>query len=92
MEIVVRTTDFARVLRLVQTLADRKNTMPVLGTLLIRADAKGLTVTGTDMDLGGISYCPATIRGPGSIAIPAQRLAEIRTNASRHRTGAEGTN
>ena len=76
MEIVVRTTDFARVLRLVQILADRKSTMPVLGTLLIRADAKGLTVTGTDMDLGGISYCPATIRAPGSVAIPAQRLAE----------------
>jgi DNA polymerase III subunit beta len=33
MEIVVRTTDFARVLRLVQTLADRKSTVPVLGTL-----------------------------------------------------------
>ena len=30
MEIVVRTTDFARVLRLVQSLADRKNTVPVL--------------------------------------------------------------
>jgi DNA polymerase-3 subunit beta len=28
------------------------------------------------MDLGGISYCPATIRAPGSVAIPAQRLAE----------------
>jgi DNA polymerase-3 subunit beta len=76
MEIVVRTTDFARVLRLVQTLADRKNTMPVLGTLLIRANAKGLTITGTDMDLGGISYCPAAIQAPGSAAIPAQRLTE----------------
>jgi DNA polymerase III beta subunit-like protein len=76
MEILVRTTDFARVLRLAQTLTDRKNTMPVLGTLLIRADAKALTVTGMDMELGGISYCPATIRAPGSVAIPAQRLAE----------------
>jgi DNA polymerase III sliding clamp (beta) subunit (PCNA family) len=51
MEIVVRTTDFARALRLVQTLTDRKGTLPVLGTLLIRADAKGLTITGTDMEL-----------------------------------------
>lgn len=76
MEIVVRTTDFARVLRLVQTLADRKNTVPVLGSLLIRADAKGLTITGTDMELGGISYCPAVIRATGSVAIPAQRLSD----------------
>lgn len=76
MEIVVRTSDFARVLRLVQSLADRKNTVPVLGTLLVRADAKGLTITGTDMELGGISYCPADIRATGSVAIPAQRLSD----------------
>lgn len=76
MEIVVRTTDFARVLRLIQVLADRKNTLPVLGTLLIRADAKGVSITGTDMDLGGVSYCPATVKSPGSVAVPAQRLAD----------------
>ena len=76
MEIVVRTTDLARVLRLVQTLADRKNTVPVLGSLLIRADAKGLTISGTDMELGGICYCPAAIRTTGSVAIPAQRLSD----------------
>ena len=76
MEIVVRTTDFARVLRLAQTLADRKNTVRVLGAVLIRADAKGLTITGTDMELGGISYCPAAIRAAGSVAIPAQRLSD----------------
>ncbi len=76
MEIAVRTTDFARVLRLVQSLADRKNTFPVLSTLLIRADAKGLTITGTDTEVGGISYCPAAIRATGSVAIPSQRLAD----------------
>ncbi len=76
MEIVVRTADFARVLRLAQSLADRKNTVPVLGSLLIRTDAKGLTITGTDMELGGISYCPAAIRATGSVAIPAQRLCD----------------
>ena len=76
MEIVVRTTDFARVLRLLQALADRKNTIPVLGTLLIRADAKGVSITGTDLELGGISYCPATVKTLGSVAIPARRLSE----------------
>ena len=76
MEIVVRTTELARVLRLIQALADRKNTIPVLGTLLIRADAKGLSITGTDLELGGVSYCPATVKTPGSLAVPAQRLSE----------------
>lgn len=76
MELVLRTSEFARVLRLLQPLADRKNTIPVLGTLLIRADIKGVSVTATDMDLGGIAYCPGTVRTEGSAAIPAQRLAD----------------
>ena len=76
MEIVVRTTDFARVLRLIQSLADRKNTISVLGTLLIRADAKGVSIIGTDLELGGVSHCPATVKTLGSVAVPARRLSE----------------
>jgi len=76
MEIVVRSPDFARVLRLQQTLADRKNTIPVLGTLLVRADAKGISITATDLEVGGISYCPGTVKSTGSVAVPAQRLSD----------------
>ncbi len=76
MEIAVRTPDFARVLRLLSALADRKNTVPALGTLLVRTDSKGLSITGTDSDLGGISYCPASVKAPGAVAIPAQRLSD----------------
>lgn len=76
MEIVLRTSDFARVLRLLQPLADRKNPIPVLGTLLIRADSKGVSVTATDMELGGIAYCPGTVKTDGCAAISAQRLAD----------------
>lgn len=76
MEIAVRTTDFARKLRLVQGLTEHKTTVPALGTVLIKADAKGLSITGTDMELGGICYCPATVKVAGSVAVPAQRLAD----------------
>lgn len=76
MEIAVRTADFARILRLVQGLTERKATAPVLGTVLIKADAKGLCITGTDTELGGVCYCPATVKEAGSVAIPAQRLAD----------------
>ena len=57
-------------------LAEQKNTIPVLGTLLIRADAKGVSITGTDLELGGISYCPATVKTLGAVAVPARRLSE----------------
>jgi len=91
MDIAIRTTDFARVLRLVQSLADRKNTVPVLGSLLIRADAKGLTITGTDMELGGISYCPAAIRATWFGCYPGAAVIRLRSYASRRRTGFKDT-
>jgi DNA polymerase III subunit beta len=76
MEVIVKTSDLAGTLRLVQFLAERKTTVPILGTLLLRADQKGLAICGTDLEQGGICYCPATIKKAGSIAVPAQRLCE----------------
>jgi DNA polymerase-3 subunit beta len=76
MELTVKTNEFAPVLRLVQAVTERKTTIPVLGTVLLAADLEGLTVTGTDLELGAMCRCPATIRKPGTLAVPAQRLSE----------------
>ncbi len=76
MELTVKTNEFAPVLRLVQAVTERKTTIPVLGTVLLTADSKGLTVTGTDLELGATCRCPAMVREPGSLAVPAQRLAD----------------
>ncbi len=76
MELTVKTNEFGLVLRLVQAVTERKTTIPVLGTVLLTADPKGLTVTGTDLELGAVCRCPATISKPGTLAVPAQRLAE----------------
>lgn len=76
MEVVVKTSDLAGTLGLVQFLAERKTTVPILGTLLLRADQKGLAISATDLEQGGICYCPATIKKAGAIAVPAYRLAE----------------
>lgn len=70
MEVIVKTSELAETLRLVQFLAERKTTIPILGTLLLRADQKGLAICGTDLEQGGICYCPATIKKAGSIAVP----------------------
>lgn len=76
MEVILKTSDLDGTLRLGQFLTERKTTIPILGTLLLRADQKGLAICGTDLEQGGICYCPATIRKTGSIAVPAHRLAE----------------
>ena len=76
MEVSVNTTQFARVLRLVQPITERKTTIPILGTILLSADANGLMVSGTDLELGGFCRCPAIVKKPGSLAVPAHRLTE----------------
>ncbi|MGH9623789.1 MAG: DNA polymerase III subunit beta, partial [Bryobacteraceae bacterium] len=76
MEVTVHTDDLAKVLRLVQFLTERKSTVPILGTILLRADQKGFSISGTDLELGGICYCPATVKQAGSVAVPVHRLFE----------------
>ncbi|MGH9656442.1 MAG: DNA polymerase III subunit beta [Bryobacteraceae bacterium] len=76
MEVTVHTDDLAKVLRLVQFLTERKSTVPILGTILLRADQKGFSISGTDLELGGICYCRATVKQAGSVAVPVHRLFE----------------
>ncbi len=76
MEVTVKTNDLAQVLRLAQAATERRITIPVLGTVLLTAESNGLVVTGTDLELGAVCRCPAQIKKPGSLAVPAQRLTE----------------
>ena len=76
MEVTVKTTELSDVLRLVRPVTEKKTTIPILGTVLLTAERNRLLVTGTDLETGAICPCPATVRKPGKIAIPAQRLHE----------------
>jgi len=76
MEVTVKTSDLAQVLRLVQAVTEKKTTIPILGTVLLTADSRGLAVAGTNLELGTICRCPTTVKKTGSLAVPAQRLTE----------------
>lgn len=90
MEIAVRTTEFARVLRLVQSLADRKNTVPVwLGAHPCRCkrfnDHRNRRGTGRDFLLSSGYTSHWFACRPGAAVI------RLRSYASRRRTGSKGT-
>lgn len=51
--------------------------MPVLSGLLLRADDKGLTITGYDLDIAIETRIPATIEGPGEMVVPAKQFGGI---------------
>jgi len=64
-------------LQRVQSVVERRTTMPILSNALIRADKNTLTISATDLEVGIQSILPASIEQPGSITIKAKSLLEI---------------
>ena len=64
-------------LQLVTGVVERRQTLPVLANLLIQADAEGLSLTGTDLEVEMIARCSVPVEQPGEITIPARKLADI---------------
>ena len=78
MELVVRKNDLLRELQLFQGIVERKNTMPVLANVLLRADGDQVELVATDLDVGLRSTCAAqSLAKPGTLTLPAKKLFEI---------------
>jgi DNA polymerase III subunit beta len=64
----------------VQSVVERRNTIPILSNVLLRADAAGggvLALSATDMDLEIVERVPSRIEQPGRITAPAHTLYDI---------------
>jgi DNA polymerase-3 subunit beta len=77
MELVVRKSDLSKELSLLQGIVERKNTIPILANVLLQADANGLSLLATDLDVGLRSRCDANVSKPGTLTLPAKKLFEI---------------
>ena len=78
MELVVRKNDLLRELQLFQGIVERKNTMPVLANVLLRADGNQVELIATDLDVGLRSTCTVqSLAKPGTLTLPAKKLFEI---------------
>lgn len=61
----------------VQGVSERRHTMPVLSHALLTADAQGLTMVASDLEIVVRCIQPADVSEPGSIALPARKLFDI---------------
>lgn len=77
MKIVCSKSELSRVISLAQSAASTKNVLPVLTNLLFEADKDGLTVTGTDLEMGLRVRVKVEVAQAGSATLPAKKLAEI---------------
>lgn len=80
MELTVRRGDFLSELTLMQGVVERKNTIPILSNILLKASDGHLDFTSTDLDLTLLSRARATVSRAGSVTVPARKLFDLIRN------------
>jgi DNA polymerase-3 subunit beta len=67
-----------RPLQLVSSVVERRQTLPVLGNLLVQVSEDSLTLTGTDLEVELVGRVPLdAVEVPGEVTIPARKWLDI---------------
>ena len=66
-----------KALQLATGVVERRQTLPVLANLLIKANETGVALTGTDLEVEIVAHTDVDVEQPGEITIPARKLADI---------------
>ena len=61
----------------IQNAISTRSTLPILSNILLETTKKGLTITGTDLDIGIITTVPIKVAIMGSITVPAKKFLDI---------------
>lgn len=77
MQLKLSKSNFLKELNFIQGVVEKKNTIPILSSLLIEAGENGLNIKGTDLDVSISTTCDAEILETGSICLQAKKLFEI---------------
>lgn len=77
MKFSIAKTDLQDLLQGVASAVPTKSTLPILSNVLLEADAEGLTLVATDLDLSIKTRGEAEVTETGTITVPAKKLTEI---------------
>jgi DNA polymerase III subunit beta len=77
MELVIERAALQNSLSLVQGIVERRNTVPILGHVLLDPDGASLRLTATDLEVGILTEVPCRVDKKGSITLNARKLFEI---------------
>jgi DNA polymerase-3 subunit beta len=75
--VTVASSEFLREIELLGKVVATKPTIPVLANCLVQAEDTGLRLIATDLEVGLVTFCPATVHVPGMITLPVKHLLEI---------------
>jgi len=76
MQTIVNQNELQKVLTLVSRVVDSRNTLPILGNVLIKAQKDNLKFIATNLELSISSQIPAKVKEEGEITIPAKLLSD----------------
>lgn len=78
MKAIIERATMLKCLAHVQSVVERRNTIPILSNVLIEASSEGmLRLTATDLDLQIVETVAAKVETPGATTVSAHRLFEI---------------
>ncbi len=77
MNITIERAALLRSLGHIQSVVERRSTIPVLANVLLKAHGSELSLAATDMDLEIVEDVPAVVTRPGTTTAPAHTLYEI---------------
>lgn len=77
MKFQIARNEMLKGLQAVVGVVERRQTMPILSNLLLKADKNGLTLAGTDLELELVTHVPASVKQEGATTVPARKLFDI---------------
>lgn len=77
MRFTIKRDELTRAITAVGKVVESRNVMPILGHLLIEADADGIRVTATDLGILATARAVASVDAAGSICVDAKLFGDI---------------
>ncbi|MCM2291710.1 DNA polymerase III subunit beta [Allorhizobium sp. BGMRC 0089] len=77
MRITLERSNLLKSLNHVHRVVERRNTIPILSNVLLKADGQSLSMKATDLDLEITEATPANVEMAGATTVPAHLLYEI---------------
>jgi DNA polymerase-3 subunit beta len=77
MRVVLERSNLLKSLNHVHRVVERRNTIPILSNVLLRADGASLEMKATDLDLEVTEATPAQVERAGATTVPAHLLYDI---------------
>ena len=77
MKFNINRNDILPLLQMVCAVIERRQTLPILGNLLIVAEGNKITFTGTDMEVEMVATINHPSKNSGEVTVPAKKLLDI---------------